>query len=190
MRRMRRAHRVRRPFRTLPPLALAGLFAALLVACTPSPPTAERRAGTPGRKLAPTRGYILISIDTLRADHVGAYGYGKPTTPFLDSLAARGVLFERAYTPIPATLPAHLSMFTGLYPGEHALRHQQAAEHHTPHEYEGDDATHHPLPRATDPAAHCGGESLLGRPARPDRGGGARKEIRGHQADTRRITER
>jgi len=112
---------MRRPFRALSPLAPSALIAALLVACSPSAPSGPRRTETPGRKLAPTRGYVLISIDTLRADHVGAYGYQRPTTPFLDSLAARGVLFERAYTPIPATLPAHLSMFTGLYPGEHGV---------------------------------------------------------------------
>ncbi len=102
--------RALRPLLALLPLALA---------CARAPePAVERPAGI---RLAPTRGYVLISIDTLRADHVGAYGYDKPTTPFLDSLAARGVLFERAYAPIPATLPSHLSMFTGLYPGEHGV---------------------------------------------------------------------
>jgi len=99
------------------PLLLALLPLALACARPPEP-AAERPAGI---RLAPTRGYVLISIDTLRADHVGTYGYPKPTTPFLDSLAARGVLFERAYAPIPATLPSHLSMFTGLYPGEHGV---------------------------------------------------------------------
>jgi arylsulfatase A-like enzyme len=99
----------RRPIR---PLAAAlGLLLAL--ACRAPEPSAPAP-----RRLEP-RGYVLISIDTLRADHVGAYGYPEPTTPFLDRLAARGVVFERATTPIPATLPAHLSMFTGLYPGEH-----------------------------------------------------------------------
>ena len=67
----------------------------------------------------PTRGIVLISIDTLRADHLGAYGYAEPTSPFLDRLAARGVLFERAYAQYPGTLQSHMSIFTGLYPGEH-----------------------------------------------------------------------
>jgi arylsulfatase A-like enzyme len=73
------------------------------------------------RGLSPTRGYILISIDTLRADHLGAYGYARATSPFLDSLAGRGVLFENAFAQIPSTLPSHMSMFTGLYPGEHGV---------------------------------------------------------------------
>ena len=71
--------------------------------------------------LRPTRGYVLISIDTLRADHLGSYGYGRDTSPFLDSLAARGVLFENAYVQLPGTLPSHMSMFTGLYPEEHGV---------------------------------------------------------------------
>lgn len=71
--------------------------------------------------LRPTRGYVLISIDTLRADHLGSYGYGRDTSPFLDSLAARGVLFENAYVQLPGTLPSHMSMLTGLYPEEHGV---------------------------------------------------------------------
>ena len=69
----------------------------------------------------PTRGFILISIDTLRADHLGAYGYSRDTSPFLDSLAARGTLFERAVVQYPSTLTSHMSIFTGLYPQEHEV---------------------------------------------------------------------
>ena len=65
---------------------------------------------------------ILISIDTLRADHVGAYGYARPTSPAIDALAARGVLFQNVSTPSPWTYPAHASLFTGLYPGRHGLK--------------------------------------------------------------------
>ncbi len=84
-----------------------------------SPPTApETQAGFAA---TPTRGYILISIDALRADHLGAYGYGRPTSPFLDELAARATLFERAYAQVPSTLPSHMSIFTGLYPAEHGV---------------------------------------------------------------------
>lgn len=68
-----------------------------------------------------TRGYIVISIDTLRADHLGCYGYGRPTSPFLDSLAKRGTLFEEAYAQFPSTLVSHMSMFTGLHPREHGV---------------------------------------------------------------------
>ena len=65
---------------------------------------------------------LLVSIDTLRADHLGAYGYHRRTTPNLDTLAAEGVLFERAYTPSSWTLPAHATMLTGLYPAHHGVR--------------------------------------------------------------------
>jgi arylsulfatase A-like enzyme len=65
------------------------------------------------------RGVILISLDTLRADRLGCYGYTRDTSPFLDSLAARGTLFEHAVVQVPGTLPSHMSMFTGLYPAEH-----------------------------------------------------------------------
>lgn len=68
-----------------------------------------------------TRGYIVISIDTLRADHLGLYGYGRPTSPFLDSLARRATVFEEAYAQFPSTLVSHMSMFTGLHPREHGV---------------------------------------------------------------------
>lgn len=68
-----------------------------------------------------TRGYILISIDTLRADHLGCYGYPRPTSPFLDSLARRATVFEEAYSQFPSTLVSHMSMLTGLYPREHGV---------------------------------------------------------------------
>jgi arylsulfatase A-like enzyme/Tfp pilus assembly protein PilF len=64
---------------------------------------------------------LLITLDTTRADRLGCYGYASALTPALDSLAAKGVLFERAYTPAPLTLPSHASMMTGLYPPEHGL---------------------------------------------------------------------
>src|SRR4051812_48876737 len=64
---------------------------------------------------------ILVTLDTTRADHLGCYGYEAALTPILDGLAQRGVLFERAYTPAPFTLPAHASIHTGLYPFQHGL---------------------------------------------------------------------
>jgi arylsulfatase A-like enzyme len=63
-----------------------------------------------------------VSIDTLRADHVGAYGARTGATPNLDALAAEGVVFENALTPVPVTLPAHASMLTGLLPHRHGVR--------------------------------------------------------------------
>ena len=65
---------------------------------------------------------ILISIDTLRADRLPAYGYEGVATPAIDRLAAEGVLFERAYSHSPQTLPAHASMFTGKLPVDHGVR--------------------------------------------------------------------
>jgi len=65
---------------------------------------------------------ILISIDTLRSDRLPAYGYDEVATPAIDSLRADSILFRRAYTNVPLTLPAHVSMLTGLYPPEHGVR--------------------------------------------------------------------
>ncbi len=62
---------------------------------------------------------ILISIDTLRPDMLGAYGYPEPTSPALDAFAKEGVLFENAVSVAPWTLPAHGSMLTGFYPRHH-----------------------------------------------------------------------
>ncbi len=65
---------------------------------------------------------VLITIDTLRADHLGCYGYEFATTPNLDRFAKEGLLFQNAYAPVPLTLPSHASMLTGLYPERHGIR--------------------------------------------------------------------
>jgi arylsulfatase A-like enzyme/Flp pilus assembly protein TadD len=65
---------------------------------------------------------ILISIDTLRADRLPAYGYTKVRTPNIDALAAGSVLFENAYSHAPQTLPAHASILSGELPFEHGVR--------------------------------------------------------------------
>lgn len=64
---------------------------------------------------------LLVSIDTLRADHVHAYGYGLPTTPSIDRLAREGALFQRAVSPSSWTLPTHVTMLTGLAPVVHGV---------------------------------------------------------------------
>mgnify|MGYP005841573085 CR=1 FL=1 len=64
---------------------------------------------------------VLVSIDTLRADHVGAYGYGPPTTPELDRFAGDSVLFENTISHAPSTLPSHASLFTSRLPMEHRV---------------------------------------------------------------------
>lgn len=65
---------------------------------------------------------ILISIDTLRSDHLPAYGYRHVATPALDALRADSVLYEHAYAHAPLTLVSHASMFTGLLPADHGIR--------------------------------------------------------------------
>lgn len=64
---------------------------------------------------------VLISIDTLRADHLGAYGYPRATSPFLDSLARESKLFSNVFVPLPATNPSHASLFTALHPLQHGV---------------------------------------------------------------------
>jgi len=65
---------------------------------------------------------LLITIDTLRADRVGAYGNTSGLTPALDRLAASGLRFDAAFTPVPLTLPAHASILTGREPFSHGVR--------------------------------------------------------------------
>ena len=67
------------------------------------------------------RGLVLISIDTCRADHLSCYGFTKKTTPHIDNIAAEGVLFENVVTPAPITLPAHVSLLTGVIPPSHGI---------------------------------------------------------------------
>jgi len=75
------------------------------------------------RASAPVSGpIIVVSIDTLRADHLPAYGYTKVRTPAIDALAADGVVFERAYSHAPQTLPAHVALLSGQLPFETGVR--------------------------------------------------------------------
>jgi len=64
---------------------------------------------------------ILIVMDTVRADHLSAYGYERETSPFLEQLANEGVLFENAIAPSSNSLPSHASIFTGQYVNEHGI---------------------------------------------------------------------
>jgi arylsulfatase A-like enzyme/Tfp pilus assembly protein PilF len=86
----------------------AALALAALCACGGSAPDAPRRV-------------VLVTIDTLRADHVGCYGAAGADTPTLDRLAAEGVRFETAISPAPLTLPSHTSLLTGLDPPRHGV---------------------------------------------------------------------
>ncbi len=64
---------------------------------------------------------LLITLDTTRADHLGCYGYEAARTPYLDELAANGILFSNAYCQVPMTLPSHCSILTGLNPLVHGV---------------------------------------------------------------------
>jgi arylsulfatase A-like enzyme/Flp pilus assembly protein TadD len=90
------------------PLRKFALLALLLFACHRSEP-----------RPVPV---ILISIDTLRSDHLPAYGYRAIATPNIDRLARDGVVFEHAYSNVPLTLPSHATIMTGLLPAEHGVR--------------------------------------------------------------------
>jgi arylsulfatase A-like enzyme/Tfp pilus assembly protein PilF len=75
----------------------------------------------PGKPHGPN--LLLVTIDTLRADHVGAYGADFARTPTLDGVALRGTRFETVISPTPLTLPSHASLLTGRYPPGHGVRH-------------------------------------------------------------------
>jgi len=119
--------------RTVPLLAAcAALVPALLSACGEAPsPGSTGPAGADGGGTAPGSvppqsepapeppSVLLVSIDTLRADHLGVYGYERATTPFLDRWARNATVFEQAYTTAAWTLVAHMTMLTGLFPEQH-----------------------------------------------------------------------
>ncbi|HZP40316.1 MAG TPA: sulfatase-like hydrolase/transferase [Candidatus Binatia bacterium] len=72
---------------------------------------------------------IVIVVDTLRADHVGAYGYARPTTPRIDALAREGVLYTHAIAPGTWTVPSHAALFTGRPPTATGARHLPDGPH-------------------------------------------------------------
>ena len=81
------------------------------------------RTDAPKATVARAESVVLITIDTLRADHVGAYGFASARTPTLDALARNGVRFDKAWAPAPITLTSHASLLTGRYPPGHGARH-------------------------------------------------------------------
>ena len=90
----------------------------LLLACTETEPVAP--AEKPSTR-ADLPNIVLVSIDTLRADRLSSTGYYRDTTPFLDEMAAAGVLFTNAYSQAPSTLATHTSIFTSLFPQKHQV---------------------------------------------------------------------
>ena len=83
------------------------LFAIFVLACS---------------REAPKPDVLIVTLDTTRADRMGAYGQSPSPTPHFDALASKGWLADEAMTVTPLTLPAHSSMFTGLYPQGHGVR--------------------------------------------------------------------
>ena len=86
------------------------ILGTIAASCGEPPPHAPKRPNV-----------LLISIDTLRADHLGCYGYERDTSPRIDALAREGVLFERVLSTSSWTLPAHLSLLTGLPVSAHGI---------------------------------------------------------------------
>ncbi|MGH9367911.1 MAG: sulfatase-like hydrolase/transferase [Thermoanaerobaculia bacterium] len=74
------------------------------------------------REVFPKAPVVVISIDTLRADRLPAYGYSKVSTPALDALSRDSILFENAYSHVPLTLPSHVALLTGLLPPQNGVR--------------------------------------------------------------------
>ncbi|MEE2677242.1 MAG: sulfatase, partial [Myxococcota bacterium] len=96
-----------------PTLAILGLVLAVFVGCGRPEDPAQR---------VPAERIVLITIDTLRADFVSAYGEANADTPSLDSLSETGVRFSTAISPTPLTLPTHATILTGLDPPHHGVR--------------------------------------------------------------------
>ena len=95
--------------------AVVAVTAGVIWWSRPSPPVLPPAGALEGANV------LLVTVDTLRADRLGAYGARHPT-PALDALAASGAMFSRAYTHAVMTLPAHASLLTGLVPPRHGVR--------------------------------------------------------------------
>ena len=134
-----------RPARALRGLPAALRVLAVLALALLSPACGEGAGGPPvtptvdngprGRRppppsaagATPERPHIIvISVDTLRRDHVGFHGYERRTTPALDELAKYSIVFERAYTAFSWTLVAHMTLLTGLHPSQHGVYHAES----------------------------------------------------------------
>ncbi len=121
------------------PRTAAGLGIALLLGALLVPVVRARRAADTGqapialpaaRLDAPD--VVLVVLDTVRADHVGVYGYSRDTSPHLDALASEGALYLDATAPATWSLPSHASLFTGRFPSGHQA--------HQEHRFLTDDA--------------------------------------------------
>lgn len=102
------------------PLAEVGVLFLSLFACGSDDPAPAPTAASPAVAARPD--VVLITLDTTRADRIGAYGHAGAHTDTIDKLANDGLRFDRAYSVLPLTIPSHASMFTGLYPFHHDIR--------------------------------------------------------------------
>jgi arylsulfatase A-like enzyme/tetratricopeptide (TPR) repeat protein len=135
------------------------LVVALTVGCR-----GASRSDSPGSTM-PRPPVILVTIDTLRADRLPAYGYRGVETPNIDALRRDGVLFANAYSHCPLTLPSHVSLLTGLLPPAHGVRNNLGYRL---------DATNHPtLPVLLKGASYATGAAVSAWVLRPETGLGA-----------------
>jgi arylsulfatase A-like enzyme len=106
-------------------LAIAGVFAPGAYVAATTPDTPPRAALPPAREGAPD--VVLVVLDTIRADHMGSYGYTRDTSPTFDGLAREGAWFADATAPGTWSLPSHASLFTGRYPSSHGATRSRSA---------------------------------------------------------------
>ena len=102
--------------------------AALIAGCSRAGETATTGTPAPVPPSPPSAGQlerapsiVLVSVDTLRREHLSCYGYFRATTPRLDAFARESLVFDQALATMASTLPSHLSMLTGLYPHQHGM---------------------------------------------------------------------
>jgi arylsulfatase A-like enzyme/Tfp pilus assembly protein PilF len=103
-------------------LAGAGSAAVWFLARPPRTEAAARQRLTARRPAPEDLNLVVVTIDTLRADRLGCYGFGRIQTPTIDDIAREGVLFEQATSTVPLTFPSHASIFTGRIPPHHGVR--------------------------------------------------------------------
>jgi choline-sulfatase len=96
-------------------------------AAATAPETSAASAVTPAGPGDPPLNLLLVTLDTVRSDHLGCYGDAAAETPHLDALARQGVRFARASSPVPLTLPSHTTILTGLLPPHHGTRNNGTA---------------------------------------------------------------
>jgi hypothetical protein len=98
---------------------LASCGAVSLPSLAPLPIVAPSGVADGRPATAASPNLLLIVLDTVRADHLGVYGYARDTSPWLDGFSRRATVFEHAVAPSSFTLPSHATLFTGLYPEAH-----------------------------------------------------------------------